>query len=267
MELHEQQNALRDARSYLRWLKSFGTILVPGEQASAAAGEGQGSLSAQAPAKGRGKSVPRVPEPPPGSTTGSGGGPLSGKGTKEERLARLQEMVASCTRCRLCETAKHGIFGEGDWSADLMFIGEAPGATEDKVGRPFVGRAGQVLTGELEKNGIKREEVFITNLVKHRPPENRDPLADEIEACAPYLHEQIDLIKPKMLCGLGRFACTALIGAPIKIMQIRGTWAEYRGIPLFICLHPSAVLHQQANRHLFDEDIAKLAEAYRKARE
>lgn len=251
METLNARDVLREARAYLKWIQSFGMYTVPDEAFDAAG-------APRAASGDRGGAVP----PPPGGEHHGSGGPLSGEGTKDERLDRLTEMVKNCTRCRLCEQALNGVFGEGNRSARLMFIGEAPGATEDKMGRPFVGAAGRVLTEELARNGITREEVFITNLVKHRPPGNRDPLPDEIEACQPYLHEQIDLIQPRLICGLGRFACGALLGEPIRIMQIRGTWREYRGVPLFICLHPSAVLHQKNNRALFDQDIATLAKAY-----
>jgi len=183
-----------------------------------------------------------------------------------EQLERLTHVVNACRKCRLGYERKQAVFGSGNFNADLMFIGEAPGATEDEQGVPFVGRAGNLLTGELEKNGIRREEVFICNIIKCRPPGNRDPLPDEIAACEPYLHEQIQLIKPKMLCGLGRYACSVLMGEAIKIMKIRGTWSQYQGLPLFVCLHPSALLHQPNNRHLFDGDIAALAHRYHEAR-
>ena len=155
-------------------------------------------------------------------------------------------------------------FGVGNPKARLVFIGEAPGATEDEQGKPFVGAAGNLLTRELKKHGVERDEVFICNILKCRPPGNRDPLPEEIAACEPYLLEQLRLIGPQMLCGLGRFAVMTLLKRQISIMKIRGTWERYEGLPLFVCLHPAAVLHQPQNRPLFEADIKALCEAYRR---
>jgi DNA polymerase len=184
----------------------------------------------------------------------------------ESDLSLLREAVCCCENCRLGKTRIRAVFGSGNPEADLMFIGEAPGAREDESGEPFVGPAGKVLSEELRKNGIAREDVFICNIVKCRPPQNRDPLPDEIAACEPYLLNQIDLIKPKLLCGLGRHAVQTLLKREISIMKIRGSWLDYHGVPLFVCLHPSATLHQRSTRASFDQDIAVLAEAYHKAR-
>lgn len=189
--------------------------------------------------------------------------PDSGSNAKENELMRLAKEVAACRKCRLGSLRKTAVFGTGNPNADLVFIGEAPGATEDETGLPFVGAAGNLLTQELAKHGISREEVFICNILKCRPPNNRDPLPDEIAACEPYLLRQLDILSPKLLCGLGRFAVMTLLKRPISIMKIRGTWQSYHGIPLFVCLHPAAVLHQPQNRQLFVADIATLAEAYR----
>lgn len=265
----EMVQVLRDAQAYLRWLQSTGqTLRGPNaeckrqgsnirtevqvaattstiESAEAPVGECAAGLAKEAPA------VHEVPMPPSGSC-----------GTQVECLDRLSQIVQACRKCRLGYSRTQAVFGSGNLAADLMFIGEAPGAKEDETGLPFVGQAGKVLTAELEKNGIKREDVFICNIIKCRPPDNRDPLPDEIEACVPYLHEQIEMIRPKMLCGLGRYACTVLMAEAIKIMKIRGTWSKYQGLPLFVCLHPSAVLHQPNNRGLFNDDIAALAKAY-----
>jgi DNA polymerase len=145
-----------------------------------------------------------------------------------------------------------------------MFIGEAPGAQEDESGLPFVGRSGQLLTRVLESNGIRREDVFISNIVRCRPPGNRDPKPEEIKACAPWLERQIELIDPPLLCVLGRHAAATLLGRPIKIMQEHGQWMEYRGRKLLIALHPSAALRMPKFRASFEEDIRVLAEEYGK---
>ncbi len=181
---------------------------------------------------------------------------------KEKQLAALAMEVEACRKCELGALRTKSVFGVGNPDADLVFIGEAPGANEDATGIPFVGAAGNLLTQELDKNGISRDEVYICNILKCRPPGNRDPLPHEIEACEPYLLRQLDTLKPKMLCGLGRFAVMTLLGRPISIMKIRGTWQSYHGIPLFVCLHPAAALHQPKNLALFQADIATLAQAY-----
>lgn len=177
-------------------------------------------------------------------------------------LDQLRVTIAACNQCALGATRNQIVFGSGNLNADLMFIGEAPGATEDETGEPFVGRAGKVLTEELQKNGIRRDDVFICNIIKCRPPGNRDPRPEEIQSCEPFLLQQIDLIKPKLLCALGRFAAMTLLKKKFSIMQVRGTWNDYHGIPLMICLHPSATLYQQSSRALLNEDIAALAKRH-----
>jgi uracil-DNA glycosylase len=186
--------------------------------------------------------------------------------TELDELEQLRTTISACNRCALGSTRNRIVFGSGNPNADLMFIGEAPGATEDETGEPFVGRAGKVLTEELEKNGIKRENVFICNIIKCRPPGNRDPLPDEIQSCEPFLLQQIDLVKPKLLCALGRFAAMTLLKKKFSIMQMRGTWDDYHGVPLLICLHPSATLYQRSSRQLLNQDIAALASQYHSLR-
>ncbi len=188
----------------------------------------------------------------------------------DDKLTRLQALskeVAVCRKCPLGSLRKNPVFGVGNPDADLVFIGEAPGAREDETGLPFVGAAGELLTRELAKHGISRGEVYICNILKCRPPNNRDPLPQEIAACEPYLLTQLDILRPKMLCGLGRFAVMTLLRRPISIMKVRGTWRLYHNIPLFISLHPAAVLHQPQNRGYFEADIARLAAAYHRRQE
>jgi len=186
---------------------------------------------------------------------------------KVEELGKIAEEVAHCRKCKLGSLRKQPVFGIGNPDADLVFIGEAPGAREDETGIPFVGAAGNLLTEELARHGIRREDVYICNILKCRPPNNRDPLPDEISACEPYLLRQLDILKPKMLCALGRFAAMTLLKRPISIMKIRGSWQRYHDIPLFICLHPAAVLHQPQNRNFFEADIATLADCYHRRNE
>ena len=177
-------------------------------------------------------------------------------------LRLLAARVDACRACPLGEQRGMSVFGAGNPDADLVFIGEAPGAREDKTGIPFTGAAGNLLMDALGRNGIVREEVFICNILKCRPPENRDPKPAEIAACTPFLLEQFELLKPRMLCSLGRVAAGWLLGGPIKIMERHGTWESYAGLPLFICLHPAAVLHSGKNRSVFESDVAALAEVY-----
>jgi DNA polymerase len=182
---------------------------------------------------------------------------------KASALKELNRTVEACRNCALGSGRTQAVPGGGNPDARLVFIGEAPGANEDKQGIPFIGSAGKLLTKNLERNGISRDEIYICNIIKCRPPSNRDPLPAEIAACEGFLHRQLEIIQPKIICTLGRFAAAVLMNAPIKIMQIHGTWHEYRQIPFFISLHPSAVIYQQKNRALFEADMDALAQRYR----
>jgi DNA polymerase len=235
----EQDNTLREIRAHLKWLQRIGfeIWLNSSDTDGNAYPESSAKMSASEKAD---EAVEK----------------------KVQLLQKLSEQVAGCRKCQIGHTRLNPVFGVGNPNADLVFIGEAPGANEDAQGVPFVGAAGNLLTQELRKHGICREEVYICNILKCRPPNNRDPLPDEILNCEPYLKQQLSIIAPKMLCGLGRFAVGTLLKRPIPIMKLRGTWESYEGIPLFICLHPAAVLHQPQNRHLFEIDIAALAKAY-----
>jgi uracil-DNA glycosylase family 4 len=181
------------------------------------------------------------------------------------QLAELGTTVQACRRCPLGHGRIMAVPGGGNPNADIVFIGEAPGAKEDKLGEPFVGAAGNVLSKTLEMVGLSRTDVFISNIVKCRPPGNRDPRPEEIAACSPYLHEQIRILRPRLLCALGRHAAGVLLGGSIKIMEVHGTWGTYRDLPLLISLHPSACLHNPKNRPLFEADIAELARRYKES--
>jgi DNA polymerase len=158
-------------------------------------------------------------------------------------LAALREEALACTRCPLAETRTQVVFGVGDPNAELMFVGEGPGAEEDKQGIPFVGRAGQLLTRLIEGVGLTRDQVYIANVVKCRPPGNRDPQPDEIEACRPYLEGQLDFIAPKVVVTLGNFATKLLLETKEGITKLRGREFPYRdGAVLIPTFHPAAVL-------------------------
>jgi uracil-DNA glycosylase len=183
----------------------------------------------------------------------------------EERRAALVELyreVEGCTRCPLHETRSKPVFGAGDADAELMFVGEAPGAEEDRQGLPFVGRAGQLLGELLEGIGLSRQEVFIANVLKSRPPGNRDPQPLEIEACRPYLFEQVRLIEPKVVCTLGNFATKLLSGNPAGITRVRGAPQVHelggRTVFLLPLLHPAAALRTPAMKETLRGDFELL---------
>jgi DNA polymerase len=173
-------------------------------------------------------------------------------------LEQVRAVLGECTRCRLCEGRSHIVFGDGDPNADLMFVGEGPGETEDRRGLPFVGRAGELLTRMIENGlGIPRSSVYICNVVKCRPPGNRTPLADEVAACRPFLDGQIEAVRPSVIVALGKPAASLMLGRDVPITRVRGTWHEYRGIPLMPTFHPAFVLRQytEGNRRLVWEDL------------
>jgi uracil-DNA glycosylase len=158
-------------------------------------------------------------------------------------LATLREHALGCTACPLARTRTQVVFGVGRSDADLMFVGEGPGAEEDRTGEPFVGRAGTLLTSLIEGIGLTRDDVYIANVVKCRPPGNRDPQPDEIVACRPYLDRQLDLIGPRVVVTLGNFATKLLLDTKVGITKLRGERFPYRdGATLIPVLHPSAVL-------------------------
>jgi uracil-DNA glycosylase len=181
---------------------------------------------------------------------------------RREGLVALYREMKDCRDCPLADTRTNLVFGAGNADADLMFVGEAPGAREDEQGLPFVGRAGQLLDELLRDVGLQREEVFITNVLKNRPPGNRDPLPDEISACKPYLHRQIELIEPKVICTLGNFATKLLTRSNRGIMSVRGKPQVHelggRRVRLYPLCHPAAGLRTPATLQALREDFAGL---------
>lgn len=175
-----------------------------------------------------------------------------------QSLGALSKLIEDCTRCKLYATAKCAVPGDGDPDADFMCVGEAPGANEDETGRPFVGQAGALLTKILAAIDLTREQVFITNVLKHRPPANRNPQPDEIEACSPYLIRQIQLVKPKVILALGTFAAQTLLNTKTPMGKLRGAVHRYYGIPLIVTYHPAALLRNPAWKRPTWEDV-KLA--------
>ena len=175
-----------------------------------------------------------------------------------DSLASLAGLIQECTRCPLYKTAKNAVPGDGDPEADFMCVGEAPGANEDETGHPFVGQAGALLTKILAAIDLTREQVFITNVLKHRPPGNRNPAPDEVEACSPYLVRQIQMVKPKVILALGTFAAQTLLQTKTPIGKLRGAVHRYYGIPLIVTYHPAALLRNPAWKRPTWEDV-KLA--------
>jgi uracil-DNA glycosylase len=181
---------------------------------------------------------------------------------RRQALVELYRDVSACTRCPLHAGRTKAVFGAGNADSDLLFIGEAPGAEEDRQGLPFVGRAGQLLNELLGGIGMKREDVFIANILKSRPPGNRDPQPEEIEACWPYLERQIQLIEPRVIATLGNFATKKITGSQVGITRVRGTPQVHelagRTVFVFPLLHPAAALRTPAMAETLREDFAKL---------
>jgi uracil-DNA glycosylase family 4 len=182
---------------------------------------------------------------------------------RAEKIPALEEIKAEmgkCRRCKLYAGATQMVFGDGAPEADLMFIGEAPGEEEDRQGLPFVGPAGQVLNNLLNKLGLRREEVYITNVVKRRPPGNRDPEPDEIAACLPFLKKQIQAVRPRVIVTLGKVATQALLGTKEPLTKVRGRWQKYDNLRVMPTFHPSYLLRFPQERHKTWADMQQVME-------
>jgi uracil-DNA glycosylase len=178
---------------------------------------------------------------------------------KTTDLPALREFIGECTRCKLAPKRTNIVFGVGDPKAELMFVGEAPGADEDLRGEPFVGRAGQLLTDIIERGmGMTRAEVYICNVIKCRPPENRNPEGDEVAACEPFLLRQIDLVRPRVIVGLGTFAVQAVLKLKTPISKLRGVWHEVRGIKMMPTFHPAYLLRNPSEKRAVWADVQEV---------
>jgi len=241
MEPSKQEPLLRELKNYLIHLKDLGYTEIPCE-ADLLAGSQRGNAPQQSPSS------------------------LSNEMKKS--LTAVQKELGDCTRCKLSETRKNIVFGSGNPNADLVFVGEGPGADEDEQGFPFVGRSGKKLTEIIEKGmGLNREkDTYICNIVKCRPPGNRDPEAEEIAACKPFLIEQLKAIKPKVIVALGKPASSTLLGRVVPIVKERGTWHEYEGIKLMLTFHPSYLIrfYTLENRKAVHDDMKKVLRALKK---
>jgi DNA polymerase len=193
-------------------------------------------------------------EVPDGIVIGGSGRELFGE-SQFASLDGLSTAVSTCTACSLYRTAKNAVPGEGNPHAGLMCIGEAPGATEDELGRPFVGQAGQLLDKILAAIQLARSDVYIANVLKHRPPGNRNPLPDEVQACSPFLVRQIELIQPRVIVAFGTFAAQTLLNTREGIGKLRGKVHRYHGVPLVVTYHPAALLRNPAWKRPTWDDV------------
>jgi uracil-DNA glycosylase len=180
-------------------------------------------------------------------------------------LDELRPFALNCTACRLAPTRTNVVFGVGSPNADLMFIGEAPGRDEDLKGEPFVGRAGQLLTDIIKAMKLTRDEVYIANVIKCRPPENRNPEPDEMDACRPFLRKQVELIQPKVIVTLGRFGLQSLTQKSYAISAVRGSWLDYEGIKVMPTYHPAYLLRNPSAKKDVWSDMKKVMAELEKA--
>lgn len=177
-------------------------------------------------------------------------------------LGEIRQALGECTRCKLHPHRTQIVFGVGDPQADLVFVGEAPGADEDAQGEPFVGRAGQLLTRMIEAIGLRREQVYICNVLKCRPPNNRTPEADEVASCEPFLIAQLKAIKPKLICALGGVAVSSLLKTKTPLSRLRGGFHDYQGIPLLVTYHPAYLLRNPNEKKSAWQDLQLLQREY-----
>lgn len=223
-----------------------------GVAASAGAAGAAGSAAGAEPAPAGGSNVVPTADAPPG--------PIRGAGPAAEGLRVLAAEAAGCTRCRLHAGRSSVVFGEGNPNAELVVVGEAPGFEEDRTGRPFVGPAGKLLDLLLLSVGFPRESVYICNVLKCRPPQNRDPQRDEMEACTGYLHRQLELIEPRVLLAVGKFAAQTLTGSDASIGRLRGRVHEYMGIPVVATYHPAYLLRSPDRTRAAWQDLQFMRE-------
>lgn len=249
MSSTERHSLLRELKNYLALLKDAGYSEIPVETDLLLKTEKKSGPSQET-------SRPAIPSMP---------SPKRSQPKPSFSLEDVREELGDCMRCKLSEGRNKIVFGSGNPQADLVFVGEGPGADEDAQGLPFVGRAGKKLTEIIEK-GMKldrEKDTYICNIVKCRPPGNRDPEGDEIDACKPFLIKQLQAIRPKVIVALGKPAASTLLGRRVPIMKERGTWHEFEGIPLMLTFHPAYLLrfYTMENRKAVFEDMNKVLEA------
>lgn len=242
-----------EAFRHLEWLRDSGVREVP------------------LPARRASRAMPAPTAPhPTGTKAPAGASPpaaysMADRGCGSASLLAVREDLGECTRCKLAPGRHKLVFGVGSPTAELMFVGEGPGADEDAQGEPFVGKAGQLLTKMIEAMGFRRGEVYIANVVKCRPPGNRDPEPDEIESCEPFLKAQIAAIRPRVIVALGRFAVQTLLRDATPISRQRGKWREYEGVRLMPTFHPAYLLRNPPEKKKAWEDLQLVMKEFGKA--
>ena len=262
----EAQAIVAQIRRYIEDVRLFEGdefVVPPGAlevEAPIAAPEAAGTYEAaasEAAAVGAVEEPPtqEPPEEPPSVAEGPAPVP-------DEDLAAFEQRICACEKCPLAAGRTRFVFGEGDPQAGIMFIGEAPGADEDRSGRPFVGAAGQLLDKIIVAMGLQREQVYICNIVKCRPPNNRNPEPAEVDQCLPYLKKQIEMVQPRVICLLGRVAAGALLGSEESIGRLRGRFLRYGEIPVRVTYHPAALLRNQQYKRPVWEDVEELRRQY-----
>jgi uracil-DNA glycosylase family 4 len=262
-----------EALRHLWWLKESGVVEVPpapprAPQAPPAAARGGAARPARpSPAATPHDAVPPAAEGPSARPAGAARSAhtLADKGCGSEALLAIRREMGPCTRCKLHGGRNTLVFGVGNPAAELMFVGEGPGAEEDRRGEPFVGRAGELLDKMIEAMGFRREQVYIANVVKCRPPDNRDPEPDEIDACEPFLKAQIGAIRPRVVVALGRFAVQTLLRDTTPISRLRGAWREYEGVRLMPTFHPAYLLRNPAEKRKAWDDLQLVMKEFGKA--
>jgi uracil-DNA glycosylase len=231
-----------ELRAYVAWAEEAGVRILTAPRPAAAAEASAPRTTAPAEA-----SAPR--------TTATAAGAQSLKLTT---LDEVEQGLQGCTRCKLHKGRTNIVFGVGNPKARLMFVGEAPGEDEDLKGEPFVGKAGQLLTKMIEAMGLRREDVYICNTVKCRPPNNRNPEPDELSSCEPFLKAQLAAVKPEAIVTLGKFAAQALLRDETPVSRLRGQWREYEGIPLMPTFHPAYLLRSPGEKGKVWEDLKQV---------
>ncbi|MBS2026795.1 MAG: uracil-DNA glycosylase [Deltaproteobacteria bacterium] len=253
----ELAELIRDARAHATWLRDAGEERVLRDRQAVALQRPPQAPSNQvrparpptAPAPiAKPAPVAQRPLAPPAPVAPPSGDPVA-------RLAQIRADLGDCKRCKLCQKRKNLVFGVGNPRAELVFVGEGPGENEDLQGEPFVGAAGQLLDKMIEAMGLSRQQVYICNVVKCRPPGNRNPEPDEIEQCEPFLLQQLDAIRPKVVVALGKFAAQTLLRDPTSITRMRGQWRAYRGMKLMPTFHPSYLLRSPSEKRKAWDDL------------
>jgi DNA polymerase len=267
---------LEDVRRHLDWQAADGRTSISLNREFASIGSSEASAAAAAtrptPTEKSAPSRERTKVEASGANVATSSRPSAmartpappASHTEPRTLEGIRAEIGDCQRCKLCSGRTQIVFGVGNPKAQLVFVGEGPGAEEDAQGIPFVGKAGQLLTKMIEAMGFRRDEVYICNVVKCRPPGNRNPEPDEIEACEPFLRAQLGSIRPKVIVALGKFAAQTLLRDATPITRLRGNWREYCGIPLMPTFHPAYLLRNPAEKKNAWLDLRQVMKSFGK---